>query len=64
MVNHGNSGKCEAENILERLGSSYRIGLQTREIVIPSKDSNWQDMLRKVGMDDYNLNPTTMNRLL
>ena len=35
-------GKREAERIMERLGSSYRLGLQTRELVIPSRDSNWQ----------------------
>ncbi len=40
-------GKREAERIMERLESSYRIGLQTRELVIPSRDSNWQDMFRK-----------------
>ena len=40
-------GKREAERIMERLESSYRIGLQTRELVIPSRDSNWQDMFAK-----------------
>lgn len=57
-------GKREAERIMERLESSYRLGLQTRELVIPSRDSNWQDMFRKAekGRDDLNLG--TMNRLI
>ncbi|MCS3881196.1 site-specific DNA-methyltransferase [Bradyrhizobium elkanii] len=41
-------GKREAERAVERAESNYRLGLQTRELVIPSKDSNWQDMF-KVG---------------
>lgn len=57
-------GKREAERIMERLESSYRLGLQTRELVIPSKDSNWQDMLRRVEKGDHDLNPATMNRLI
>ncbi|WP_244540845.1 site-specific DNA-methyltransferase [Methylobacterium sp. yr668] len=40
-------GKREAERVMERAESSYRLGLQTRELVMPSKDSNWQDMLRQ-----------------
>jgi adenine-specific DNA-methyltransferase len=42
-------GKREAERVMERSESNYRIGLQTRELVIPSKDSNWQDLLRQQG---------------
>lgn len=57
-------GKREAESILERLESNYKIGLQTRELVIPSKDSNWQDMLKKATKGDYDLSPATMNRLI
>jgi adenine-specific DNA-methyltransferase len=57
-------GKREAERIMERLESSYRLGLQTRELVIPSKDSNWQDMLRRMEKSDHDLNPATMNRLI
>jgi adenine-specific DNA-methyltransferase len=34
-------GKREAERIMERLESCYRIGLQNRELVIPYRDSNW-----------------------
>ena len=57
-------GKREAERIMERLESSYRLGLQTRELVIPSRDSNWQDMFRKAEKGSYGLNPATMNRLI
>lgn len=41
-------GKREAERVMERAESNYRLGLQTRELVIPSRDSNWHDLLRKV----------------
>jgi adenine-specific DNA-methyltransferase len=57
-------GKREAERIMERLESSYRIGLQTRELVIPSRDSNWQDMFAKAQKASHDLNPATMNRLI
>jgi adenine-specific DNA-methyltransferase len=49
---------------MERLESSYRIGLQTRELVIPSRDSNWQDMFAKAEKANQDLNPATMNRLI
>lgn len=57
-------GKREAERIMERLESSYRLGLQTRELVIPSRDSNWQDMFRKAEKEGHDLNLATMNRLI
>ncbi len=57
-------GKREAERIMERLESSYRLGLQTRELVIPSRDSNWQDMFRKAEKGSHDLSPSTMNRLI
>jgi adenine-specific DNA-methyltransferase len=57
-------GKREAERIMERLESSYRIGLQTRELVIPSRDSNWQDMFAKAEKASQDLNPANMNRLI
>lgn len=57
-------GKREAERIMERLESSYRLGLQTRELVIPSRDSNWQDMFRKAEKGSHGLTPATMNRLI
>jgi adenine-specific DNA-methyltransferase len=57
-------GKREAERIMERLESSYRIGLQTRELVIPSRDTNAQDMLLTAERTRQNLNPAAMNRLI
>lgn len=45
-------GKREAERVMERAESNYRLGLQTRELVIPSRDSNWQDLLRRTFKDD------------
>ncbi|MFN8956648.1 MAG: DNA methyltransferase [Hyphomonadaceae bacterium] len=39
-------GKREAERVMERAENNYRLGLQTRELVIPSKDSNWQDLFK------------------
>lgn len=57
-------GKREAERIMERLESNYRIGLQTRELVIPSRDTNWQDMLVKADRSSHDLNPADMNRLI
>ena len=50
-------GKREAERIMERLESSYRIGLQTRELVIPSRDTNAQDMLLTAERANHDLNP-------
>jgi adenine-specific DNA-methyltransferase len=40
-------GKREAERVMERAESNFRLGLQTREMVIPSRDSNWQDFFRQ-----------------
>ena len=57
-------GKRESERIMERMESNYRIGLQTRELVIPSRDSNWQDMLVKADRAGHEINPATMNRLI
>lgn len=57
-------GKREAERIMERLESNYRIGLQTRELVIPSRDTNTADMLRMADRASHSLNPADMNRLI
>ena len=57
-------GKREAERIMERLESSYRIGLQTRELVVPSKDTKWQSIFAKAGRDREHLNLADMNRLI
>lgn len=56
-------GKRQAEQILDRLETNYRIGLQTRELVIPSRDSNWQDMLRQQN-DNVSIEPAALNRLI
>src|SRR5690349_10606227 len=53
-------GRREAERVMERAEGNYRIGLQTRELVIPSKDSNWRDLFR--GGDRADAVPT--NRLI
>ena len=37
-------GKKEAERVIERAESNYRLGLQTRELVIPSKDTDWKNL--------------------
>jgi adenine-specific DNA-methyltransferase len=39
-------GKREAERVMERAESNFRLGLQTRELVIPSKDTTTADLLR------------------
>ena len=57
-------GKREAEQILDRLDSHYRVGLQTREMVIPSKDSNWKDLFKQERQGQQSLDPARMNRLI
>lgn len=57
-------GKREAERIMERLDSNYRVGLQTRELVIPSRDTNAGDMLHMADRASHSLNPADMNRLI
>ena len=37
------AGKRRAEQIMEGLEGRNRIGLQTRELVTPAKDTNWQE---------------------
>ena len=54
-------GKREAERVMERAESNYRLGLQTRELVIPSKDSNWQDLFNSRRDSDA---ADTINRLV
>lgn len=56
-------GKREAERVMERAESNYRLGLQTRELVIPSRDSNWQDLLRYINKAD-NSQKDAENRLI
>lgn len=44
-------GKREAERTLERAESNFRLGLQTRELVIPSKDALTRDLLAPTRAD-------------
>jgi len=59
-------GKREAERILDRLDSASKVSLQTREVVLPAKDTRWGDMLVQAerGATNADLNPATMNRLI
>lgn len=41
-------GKRRAEQILVGLDGRYRVRLQTNEMVIPSRESNWQDLFKSV----------------
>ena len=54
-------GKKEAERVIERAESNYRLGLQTRELVAPSKDSNYQDLFR-TNSKTHNFD--TINKLI
>ena len=53
-------GRQEAQHILDRLSSQTRIGLQTNELVLPSKDTSglWK------GRNEQELNKEWMNRLI
>ena len=55
------SGKRVANQILEQLESSQRVTLQTRELVIPSKDVTQGDLLRLAKESTEELSP---NRLI
>lgn len=57
-------GKKEAERVMERAESSYRLGLQTRELVIPSKDSNWHDLFRKTAQSNNSTPAENSNSLI
>jgi adenine-specific DNA-methyltransferase len=37
------AGKRQAERIMEGLEARSRVALQTRELVTPAKDTNWQE---------------------
>ncbi|CAN5264169.1 hypothetical protein BH10PSE16_BH10PSE16_27870 [soil metagenome] len=39
------NGRKEAEKILESIESRHRVTLQTREVVLPAKDSSAQDWI-------------------
>lgn len=57
-------GKREAERVMERAESNYRLGLQTRELVIPSRDSNWHDLYRQVHKTSDYSSEYIPNRLI
>jgi adenine-specific DNA-methyltransferase len=57
-------GKREAERVMERAESNFRLGLQTRELVVPSKDSDWQDLLRASDKSQHGDVQQTPNRLI
>jgi adenine-specific DNA-methyltransferase len=57
-------GKREAERVMERAESNYRLGLQTRELVIPSRDSNWQTLLQHASKNDATEVEDVKNRLV
>lgn len=54
-------GRREAQRILERIGSGTHIGLQTNELVLPSKDISG---LWKGKTGELNINGEWMNRLV
>ena len=55
-------GKREAERVMERAESNYRLGLQTRELVIPSRDSNWQSLFKVDSSEKHHT--SNMNALV
>lgn len=57
-------GKREAERVMDRAESNYRLGLQTRELVIPSRDSNWQTLMSHVSRSDGLEASSADNRLI
>jgi adenine-specific DNA-methyltransferase len=57
-------GKREAERVMERAESNFRLGLQTRELVIPSKDTDWRDLLRQPGNSKLATSENAVNRLI
>jgi adenine-specific DNA-methyltransferase len=57
-------GKREAERAMERAESTYRLGLQTRELVIPSRDTDTADMLRLANRASHDVKPSELSRLV
>jgi adenine-specific DNA-methyltransferase len=60
------NGRKEAEKILENLESRHRVTLQTREVVLPAKDSNVQDWVTTQSREAQRttLDSTWTNRLI
>ena len=46
------NGRKEAEKILESIESRHRVTLQTREVVLPAKDSSAQDWVTANARQD------------
>lgn len=57
-------GRREAERVMERAESNYRLGLHTRELVVPSKDSNWRDLLKEADKPVLAENVGELSRLI
>jgi adenine-specific DNA-methyltransferase len=55
------AGKRQANQILEQLETTQRVTLQTREYVVPAKDSSQTGLFRGSGVDNANDQP---NRLI
>lgn len=53
-------GIAEGKRVMGRAESNYRLGLQTRELVIPSKDSNWRDMFSSAGVLNHSTAPNQL----
>lgn len=56
------AGKRQAASILESLEGRNRVTLQTRELVIPSKDTAMADLFR-VARDDHAAAPTSLDQM-
>ena len=58
------AGKRKAEQILDALEGRYKIALQSRELVIPSRDTNWRDFFHQLERDQLDLDLRSINRLI
>ena len=58
------AGKRKAEQIMDALEGRYKITLQSRELVIPSRDTNWQDLFRQLERDKPDRDLQSINRLI
>lgn len=55
-------GRREAERVMERADSSYRLGFQTRELVLPSKDTDSKTLFANKG--SLGVSAATSNALI
>jgi adenine-specific DNA-methyltransferase len=58
------AGKRQASQILEQLDGRYRVGLQTRELVIPSKDTYAKDLFHSSLQSSTADEKHDLNRLI